>query len=194
MSRTSNIRLQFYQTFIFFLFRSAFKMEYIQSTRLEVVNGVQTENFQSKSSNEEGQSPDSIEKPIDYSLSRKRRILDNFNEESPLNKTKKTLNYGSDGHSEDSSCSVSPSQNNLLSSPEMDSPEHAIHCNHNLPEIPIFPNIRQPEQEEPRQPTPPGWLEFICVHFTSHHCKHKSFSLTTFRLLFILKWIFKVTS
>ena len=90
MSRTSNIRLQFYQTFIFFLFRSAFKMEYIQSTRLEVVNGVQTENFQSKSSNEEGQSPDSIEKPIDYSLSRKRRILDNFNEESPLNKTKKT--------------------------------------------------------------------------------------------------------
>ena len=145
MSRTINIRLQFYQTFIFFLFRSAFKMEYIQSTRLEVVNGVQTENFQSKSSNEEGQSPDSIEKPIDYSLSRKRRILDNFNEESPLNKTKKTLNYGSDGHSEDSSCSVSPSQNNLLSSPEMDSPEHAIHCNHNLPEIPIFPNIRLPE-------------------------------------------------
>ena len=68
MSRTINIRLQFYQTFIFFLFRSAFKMEYIQSTRLEVVNGVQTENFQSKSSNEEGQSPDSIEKPILLSM------------------------------------------------------------------------------------------------------------------------------
>ena len=117
-----------------------------RASLLDVVNRIQTENLRPESSEKHGQSPDSVEIPIDYSVSRKRRILDNFDEESQLNSAKKTLDYGSDSHSEDRSFPGSPSQNNQnLSSPEMDLPDQMIRRHPNLPEIPIFPSIRHPE-------------------------------------------------
>ena len=111
------------------------------STRLEAVGrtqpGVKVESG-------DGQIPDSVQIPIDYSMTRKRRILDSYDEESPLHKAKKTLDYGSDGQSEDRS---SPVHNSLTSSPEMESANQAAHRLHNLPPHLPFHNIQQQQQQ-----------------------------------------------
>jgi hypothetical protein len=87
-----------------------------------------------------GQSESSDETPVDYSMSRKRRILEAY-VEPLLNKAKKTLDYGSDGHSEDHSCAGSPvqaSSNSLMSSPEAELSAQLVGRHPHLPELPLL--------------------------------------------------------
>ena len=114
------------------------------STHLDVVGRIQP---RTKVESEDGQSPDTFQIPIDYSMTRKRRILDGYDEESPLSKAKKTLDYGSDEHSEDQSCAGSPVQNSLTSSPEMESADHVAHRLHNLPPQVPFHNVHQQQNQ-----------------------------------------------
>jgi len=108
---------------------------------LEAVSQIQPDAVESPVS-EESQSPDSVEIPIDYSMTRKRRILDTYDVESPLAKAKKTLDYGSDGQGDERSCPGSPVQSSLTSSPEFEPSGGQILRRHpNLPEIPVFPNM-----------------------------------------------------
>jgi hypothetical protein len=86
------------------------------------------------------QSESSDEVPVDYSMTRKRRILEAY-VEPLLNKAKKTLDYGSDGHSEDHSCVGSPvqtSSNSLTSSPEAEPSAQLVGRHPHLPELPLL--------------------------------------------------------
>jgi len=136
---------------------------------LEVVNRVHQKVNGSNTSEDSpsgGESPDSVETPIDYSMmNRKRRLLDNFE-----GNAKKSLDYGSDGHSsDDRSSSGSPdaqnnhpdsgvaSPNNLtsptskesVSSPELDDSVHLHHHNLHLhPRLQEMPMIHGAQQQQ----------------------------------------------
>jgi hypothetical protein len=138
---------------------------------LEVVNRVQQKvsatNLPEESS-PEVQSPVGVESPIDYSMmNRKRRLL----QMSPDHgSTKKTLDYGSDGQSDDRSSSGSPVETNpdsgivspneskyMGSSPAMESPTrddeldqhpHNIHHHPRLQEIPNMHHHAQQQQHK----------------------------------------------
>jgi hypothetical protein len=133
---------------------------------LEVVTLVQqkmSESTVSDDSAELGESPESVETPLDYSMmNRKRRLLNTYDGAS---NAKKTLDYGSDGHSDDRSSSGSPLETgpdsgsgslnttgkDVASSPEMDETRQTLHNIQHHPrlhELPMLHHVGQQQQQQ----------------------------------------------
>ena len=127
---------------------------------LEVVNRVQQKMSGSNASDDSAEHVESVETPLDYSMmNRKRRLLNNYDGAS---NAKKTLDYGSDGHSDDRSSSGSPSETapdsgtgslnttakDLPSSPEMDETRHTLHNLHHHPRLQELPMLHHVGQQQ----------------------------------------------